>query len=520
MRLNSSFVLLSLVLASCADSDYPSVGLPLRSQPVVVLDEHAVFVDPPQKRAYLLDLSQDRPKAETERIELPPAASATARRNGHNDALILCSGERENEQADAAEAALIVVGSDGRRREYELGTTAFNALAQSDDGRYAIAYRSGSTPGRTLDNPNEVSVIDLDVEPDAEGAVTPKTPAGLGHTLTRVLVSPTLTIAGEERRLLVLLSAAEVSVFDLGHLDRRATIVQLDERRSINPEQVLFSSDQPIFYVRATSSDNIFMFRFEPFDNPNPGGNDFQPSINPLSGGGQPRDMALFGSGSSERLLVLAGAQALVIDPATSKSSPVTLTAGADRILLFEGTSPQDGRPQMHALLYATSQRGLSFLDLETMGDTPSDSLELVNAEQPVERLIPLVDGDERNVVLLQSTLVTVVDLQARTLTPISTSTQLTDALFDPVRKKLWVGASGSPYIQSLELSTGRTGNELRLDAPIGSLLPMFQRDRLLVLHSESVGYLTLVDAERPDREHALSLRGYFVNDLFDRGEP
>jgi hypothetical protein len=106
-----------------------------------------------------------------------------------------------------------------------------------------------------------------------------------------------------------------------------------------------------------------------------------------------------------------------------------------------------------------------------------------------------------------------------RTLTPISTSTQLTAAVFDPVRKKLWVGQTGSSYIQSLELATGRTGDELRLDASIKSLLPMFKRDRLLVLHDESLGYVTLVDAEQPDREHALSLRGFFVNQLFDRSD-
>jgi hypothetical protein len=39
------------------------------------------------------------------------------------------------------------------------------------------------------------------------------------------------------------------------------------------------------------------------------------------------------------------------------------------------------------------------------------------------------------------------------------------------------------------------------------------------VLHSENLGYLTLVDVERPDRDNAFSLRGYFVNQLFDRSD-
>jgi hypothetical protein len=40
----------------------------------------------------------------------------------------------------------------------------------------------------------------------------------------------------------------------------------------------------------------------------------------------------------------------------------------------------------------------------------------------------------------------------------------------------------------------------------------MFQHDRLVALHKESSGYLTLVDATNPDREHTFSLRGYFEN--------
>jgi hypothetical protein len=45
----------------------------------------------------------------------------------------------------------------------------------------------------------------------------------------------------------------------------------------------------------------------------------------------------------------------------------------------------------------------------------------------------------------------------------------------------------------------------------------MFAKNRLVVLHNESLGYLTMVDADEPDRDHSLSLRGFFGNLLFDR---
>jgi DNA-binding beta-propeller fold protein YncE len=510
----------SCALLCCDDPSTPELPSSQSSTPVV-LDEQLVFVEAGQRLAYLLDLSQPRPRPETTRFQLPPAPGLSARRNEHNEALILCAGERGSTTSDAVEGALVVLSGDGKVREYGLGTAPFDTFEQSVDGRYAIVHRSNVTQGRLqdriLDNPNELVVVDLDREPADSAAITRKTPAGLGHTLTHVLVSPAMTIANEERRLLIVLSAAEVSIFDLAHLERRATIVQLDQTRSIDPLQVVFSSDQPTFYLRATSSDNIFMFRFEPFENTE-GGNDFQPSINPLSGGVKPRDIALFGAGTSERLLVLATQQVLVIDPASSKTTRVPLQADAEQMLVFKAGSPHDSREQTRVLLYSPTARALTFFDPEGLGDEPSDSVEQLVPQQPVLRLLPLLD--EKTAVLLQSNLVTVLDLEQRTLTPISSSSQLSDALFDPVRKKLWVGPAGSPYIQSLDLSNGRTGDELRLDAPIQTLLPLFQQGRMLALHTESIGYLTVIDADSPDREHALSLRGYFVNQLFDRSEP
>jgi len=505
---------------ACSSDPAPRAFDVSQSQTPVVLDDSLAFLDASNRTAYLLDLRGSRPKAETQRVALPKAPLQIVRRQQHNEALVLCAGERGSDTDEAARAMLVALSAEGDTREYDLGTTPFDAITQADDGRYAVAHRAGhsASSGRTLDNPNELIVVDLDQGAEAESAVTRKTPPGLGHTLTSVLISPAITIAGEERRLLIGLSAAEVSIFDLGHLERRPTIVQLDETRNIDPVQVLFSQDHPTMFVRAQSSDNIFMFRFEPFDNQDPEGNDFQPSINPLSSGGRPRDMALFGSGTAERLLVLANQQVSVIDPSSSKTTSVTLKSPAESILLFQAASPQDTREQTHALLYSNGSSALSFFDPEALGDEPSDSVEQIVPQQAVVRMIPLLD--DNTVVLLQSNLVTVLDLEQRTLTPISTSASLIDAIFDPERKKLWVGPSGSPYIQNLDIATGRTGDELRLDAPVKTLLPMFSQGRLLVLHGESSGYLTLVEADTPDREHALSLRGFFVSQLFDRSAP
>ncbi|MEY4579398.1 MAG: hypothetical protein RL701_4101 [Pseudomonadota bacterium] len=517
-----SFLLTTvLCLTVACDDDPPTVpDVELKGVPVA-LERELLFLDAAHDSAYLLDVGETRPSSATTRIHLPPNAVVSERRSKHDAGLILCSGRRADATHDAEPATLVSVASDGKSLRYELGTTPFNTLTQSDDGRYAIIFRQGASDSRVLDNPNELVVVDLEKQPADKAAVTRKTPDGLGHTLSAVLVSPVLRIAEEDRRLLVVLSAAEVTLFDLAHLDRRATIVQLDETRLINPLQVVFSASNPTLYVRAQNSDNIFMFRLERHEN-DAGGNDFRPTVNPLSGGSGPRDMALFGTGSSERLMVVAevSSQVLVIDPASSKTNSLKLPFAARKILLFKGTSPADTREQTRALLYSDAQAAVSFVDPENLGDSPEDKLETLGVAAAVTSLVPLAEDNQVLLFAGQSGILSLLNLTERTLTPISTSNQLqlNGALFDAERNRLWVGTENEPWVGTLDLGTGMT-DELYLDAPIDHIVPMFEQGRIAVIHADSSGYVTLIDLDEPDRQHAISVRGFFTNRILDRGE-
>jgi hypothetical protein len=258
------------------------------------------------------------------------------------------------------------------------------------------------------------------------------------------------------------------------------------------------------------------MFRFESHAN-DPLGNDFRPTVNPLGGGNGPRDMVLFGDAGDERLMVVAAgsSQVLVIDPSTSKTNALVLKVPAQHILKFEGGSPRDSRRQTHALLYNDSLNGITFFDPEDLGDNPEDRLEVLSTPSPVKNLISL--EEDGKVVLLQQTGLSVLDLTAHTITPIASDMTLATATFDPMRKRLWAVPMGESHIGTLDLTTGKT-DEIRLDAPVRTLVPMFAEGRLCALHEADIGYVTLVELDEPDREHAISVRGFFVNNLLDRG--
>lgn len=520
-RRSTAFALMGLALVACGEqSDRFDDAISLLPTPVVLHDT-LVFVDTLGHRALLLDASADRPAANAKQVALPYGPTHAEQRHGKEQALVLCAGLRSTATADAEPAALAVVSRQGEVTSYELGTTPFDTLVQSDDGRYAALFRTGTNGDRLLNNANELVIVDLDKKPSEKLAVTHKTPPSFGHTLKTALFSPEMRIAEEDRRLLIVLSAAEVTIIDLNHLDgRRETTVQIggDENRNIDPAQVLFGVGEPTLYIRGNGSDDIFVFRLEPQENP--GGNDFRPTINELGGGLAPRDIALFGEPQDPRLLIAAqnSAQAIIVDPSSSKSTSIALPIAVNRVLLYEASSPTDSEQRPRALIWGNGGTSVAFLDLDDVEDRRARNLEMLRLDNPISSTIPLLDQD-KVVLVHQGSGMSLLDLAQRTAAPITSTADLGNALFDATASRLWVGPSGQSRIDTLDLESGKT-DELLLDAPIAELVSLFDIGKLAAVHASSVGYVTLIDAAHPGRENAASVRGFLIADLLDRGEP
>ncbi|MDH5674663.1 MAG: hypothetical protein OEZ06_21225 [Myxococcales bacterium] len=489
----------------------------------VALGETLVLVEASKHSALLMQPDSDNdPKV----VELPHGPIQMLLRNGAPEALVLSQGLRANAEEKAEPAALTALDADGKTRIYELGNP-FNRLSQSDDGRYAFLYKSNLSE-RLLDNPNEVAVIDLDASPDGGGAISLRTLRSFGDSPERIVFSPTMTIVGEERRLSLVLSQTNVTLLDLDHLDRRETTVQLSGSGGplVQPSQVVFSETEPVLYVRGEGSDDVFVFNLAE----RPGGsaavdeegehNDFRPFINQLGVGSDPSDMALYESADGPRLLVVAAGsqQIAIVEADTSQVTQIPLPARARNLLLFEGTSPRDDRVAQRALLYESGNPTVTFLDLEDAEQEKSRNLDTLRLDAPFDRLIPMLD-EGMVLVVHDGSGISLIDLADRTVSPIRSSQQLNDAFVDRARRKLWVGPQGQPRIGSLAFDTGET-DELLLDAPVRSLVPMLDAGRLAVVHENAAGHITWIDADNPVRESATSVRGFLFTDLFDREDP
>lgn len=518
-----------LAAASCREPDAQWNDAPSTLAPVPV-GSSLLYVDVAHHRAVRVDLaSPDAPATSTpvgHGAVLAVAREGTVMGAARDEALVLSRGLRGEPGVAPEAGALTAIPGSGAPRRYELGSP-FNALSQTPDGRFAFAYfTTDRQADRLLFNPNEVAVVDLDAPAGARNPVR-RTVRSFGGIPNGVVFSPPMRIQGETRTLALVLSDAYVSIVDMAHLDRSEITVRLtlpEDARAIRPEQALFDVEGATIYLRARSSDDLYVLRLNPVTADGPTGNDFRPTLNQLAAGRAPADMALFGAADARRLLVVSpgSSDARVIDSLANTTVTIPLEAPADRILVFDGAAPRDATVRTRALLYAATGTGraVSFVELDDIESRRGQNVETVQVGRQVVSALPL---PERGVVMLGHPSsgamgqLSLLDLAHRTVSPIFAEVALEGTQFDRDRAALWVAPQGNPRVGYIDLQTFRPG-EVRLDAPVSQVLPL--RNGVAAVHASAAGWVTLLDATSPRRDGARSWQGFLLTGLFDEVTP
>lgn len=523
-RLGAAVMLLT---AACHPRD-EAWDLSLDPLPPVTAGAAMFFVVPASARAVVTNLAQPEGAPRQVAVGTDPVL-VQARNDGatpRGEALVLSRGARGDLGVDPEPGSLTAIPSAGAARRYALGSP-FNALSQTDDGRYAMAYfRPQSASGRLLYNPNEVAVVDLDAPPSSTNP-TPRTVRSFGGVPNSVVFSPGIEIGGVSRRFAVVLSDAYVTLLDLDHPARPEVTVRLtlpEDPRAIRPEQVLFDVAEATIYLRAAASNDVYVLKLNAVSATDAAQNDYRPTINQLAAGRSPADLALIGEAGMRRLLVVSpgSRDARVIDARANTVTTVPLDAAANRILLFTGASPSNPAARAQALLYAVdgATQAVSFLELTDIDARRAQNVETLNLGRGVQSALPLLD---RGVVMLghQTSAglgqLSLLDLARRTAAPIFAEVSLTGAQFDSDRRSLWIAPRGSNRLGFIDLQTFRPG-EIRLDASTERVVPLrgdaAGRNRVVAVHEGAGGWISLIDANDPRRASVRSLRGYLLSDL------
>jgi hypothetical protein len=535
------------------------VGPDDRVASMVALDDRVAFVETNAHIAYLLDPAD--PSLTPRPVPVGKAPVLAVKRHGANQLLVLTKGDRGSSDHDAIPAELDVIDGVAPAAPAPAVTPyalegRYDALAQSDDGRFLALYHSpaGQSQGDTaIFNPNEMTLVDFTAAVPAKS----KTIRSLGGTPSAIRFSPPYVLSGPHT-LGVVLSQNYVTILDLENRDNTEISVPLCPQSagcSLEPVDVIFDPSNPTtdapyisLYVRVSGARDIYQITLTDIGPATPPSNPFSASLSMLAVGSTASDMAIYGSGKVDTRLVVAAAQAkslVIIDPRTSHATTIPTMIPVSRIVPFTlPPIPPSTLDRPQALLVDTSSGSTSvlFADLQQVETTGGLSLTDYSLGAATGKVHPLVD---QGIVVLESgrfsgsAALTVVDLGTRSFSAFDTGTVL--STFETrAPSRLWSADSstglstGLCYLNLVPRSSTiarLTTGETWLDQAIVSIMPLARSSAertndltryLVVGHSDpyGIGNLTILDAETPDRAKARTAYGFLLSNYLEREQP
>lgn len=512
-------LVLCVLLAGCDRPTDLATTRPEITGPYHVGDS-VMWIDATRGLAFALAPALSPPAVKS--IAVPRHALYVAGTPSRDRLLVLSPGHDAVRLGELPESASLTVLSGAMtgpkvERRYDL-PAPFDRVDVAPDGHTAVAYFSPSPAASDayFRNPNEMSIIDLDVAP-GDGNPVFRTIRSLGNAPLAVAFSPPLGIpAGSAPRTLgVVLAKDYLTLLDLTHPTRPELTIPLvpsGSSNTVTPQQIVFATDSATLLVRADGAPDVFAITLDARSGAGPTENDFQPRINQPSAGRTVRDMMLYSDGGRTLLLTANSQQDLtLIDPATGEFTIVPIGAPVDAVLGVPPDAPD------RAVVYSRGggRSSVDFVDLKGLWQNGARNLSRRTLVRPVRDLVPVPDGGQLLVVHDDArTVVSVLDLGPHRLdTPILGRLPL--GSFDFADGGFLVGVSpGLAQLGVLDL-VSLSPHDLRLDYDPAKVIAV--GGRLVVDHGQSQGLVTVLPRPLAERDEAKVLWGFFLAGALDQ---
>ena len=414
---------------------------------------------------------------------------------------VLSSGDQPVQTSTDQLPSLTVIHLDGSLHatssRYQMPDPLSN-LAVDPLGDYVVAWSGSETA--FAENPNEIVIFDLTqpYSPSPGSASAPPNPVArdirsFGGTPQTLVYSPSLNLpasaagagaTGTPRRLLFIETNIDVSIVDLTNAFEPSTssttttfgrpeiTVQLTSgtgAASLTPKGLVVDPDPDDgrFAFFTDGDTNVYTLQLLAATAGSP--NDFDPQLNLTDVGGSPSDVQFVRTDAGLRVaaLVPATSNAVLVEPDTSETTPVSLSSPFTSMTLVTNVvgvaSSQDGGapPPANtdvALLWSTETGVAAGVALWTLGTSvgqPYRSIEVLTVDEPIQAVldVPPPPGTTYSPLKVLATQTAgagdfyVLDLVARTASPIQTTTSPLLSI-SPDGLRMWAYDQGTDLAQ------------------------------------------------------------------------
>ena len=427
------------------------------------------------------------------------------------------------DKVEDVDDTLVIVPTDGDGEPQEIPVVApFSSVELSPDGRLAVLYFGGNDGGNGLQNANQVAIVDL-----AAGTVRDLTLNGFGGQLQSVHFTnhdsaetpSTIRIGGADREVLAFLAESEVVLVDVA--DPTADQVSVNFRdAAFSPSETLLRVgndlfDNPVLFLRGDGGSDVAMLTLVDQPDEATGTPGFTAQVSLLPVGGPATDFIAYDGATAPYLITVNPTTGSLVftDIRTQQGFEVPLPGEASRIALRDLLTPQG--PVKQAIAWAKGGGAVHTLRLDDIEGALGRSPERLDVQTGIEQLVVL-DNDRA---LVGSGLdLYVLDFAQLQVTPLRSNVAYDPATSALENDRLLLGTPGQTWVSTVDLQT-LDPESMVLDDKIGEFYYLPDPGKLVVVHPDLTGHVSVADALAPKRSTTYSVWGVFFENVLERPE-
>lgn len=394
----------------------------------------------------------------------------------------------------------------------------FNGVAHSPDLRHAVLYFASDAP-TFLQNANQVAVVNMD-----GSGVRNLTLDGFGGRLASVHfpaqleegVPNPVSVGGVERDILAFLASGEVVLVDMDDPEADQVAVRFDDLGTFVPQDTLLRPGDalypdPALFLRSAASHDVVMLSLRSKADEITGIPGFTANVALVSVGAPTRDFVYHDDGSTPYLLALADRRLEFIDIRTQGGFSVDLDDTGTHVFLRDAAT-EDGTVKQ-AVVWSPSAKRIQTLLLDRLDTSIGRRPAFLNIETGIQNLVRL---DNDRALVGSGQYLYVVDFTRNQVTPLTAQVPYDSAGAVLDGNLLLLGVPGQERVASVDLGTLNPETMLLDDTIVGfHYLPAVRK--VVSVHADPAGHLTVSDAMGPSRATSRTHWGYLLEDFLDR---
>jgi hypothetical protein len=199
-------------------------------------------------------------------------------------------------------------------------------------------------------------------------------------------------------------------------------------------------------------------------------------------------------------------------DIRTQQGFSVSLGGSANQ--MFTRTNTTDVGPVQQLVAWGQGATMIHTLDLDGIDDALGRTPKQLNIQTGIDGLVYL---DNDRVLVGSGTNLYVVDFTNEQVTPLTSASPYDPASSALEGNRLLLGTAGQSWISTVDLTTLNPESML-LDDSISSFHYLPDPGRVVAVHQDPVGHISVADAADPSRATTYTAWGFLYEGLLDRG--